>query len=358
MRNAGSSQDPAEPSVPQPSPPQRSHRRRWLGRIAWTLLAVVLLGLVGGELFARLYLGLGDPPLYVADPQIEYLNKPSMHYRRFGNSVTYNAYSMRSGPITPKKTDPAQLRVLFLGDSIINGGGLTDDSKLATAILQKRLSEALHRDVYVGNASAGSWGPPNELAYLRRFGLFDADVLVLELNSADYGDVPTFEPIVGIAMEYPDHRPLLALQEGFSRYLLPRLHGAAASAPTSAPAVNPDAANAPQEHVQQCQEAITQIVKMARDAGVKVLIYQHPEHNELTGPEWPGHRVIQQTVRDLGIEPIQLAPVFQSAVSKGENPYRDAIHPNDLGQSLIADALFEPIREALPGVTTRPATAN
>ena len=45
--------------------------------------------LIGAELGARYVLGLGDPPLSVADSQIEYMFAPSRTYRRFGNMVAY-----------------------------------------------------------------------------------------------------------------------------------------------------------------------------------------------------------------------------------------------------------------------------
>ncbi|HEX2973620.1 MAG TPA: hypothetical protein VHP11_14895, partial [Tepidisphaeraceae bacterium] len=156
------------------------------------MVGVVAMGLVGllvvGEGIARFGLGLGDPPLSIADPQIEYLFKPSMSYRRFGRHISFNAYSMRSGPTTQKKTDPGEVRVLVVGDSVVYGGVQSDDSEIATTLLEPRLRDVLHRPVYVGNISAGSWGPPNMLAYARRFGWFDADVVVIVLSSDDYCD--------------------------------------------------------------------------------------------------------------------------------------------------------------------------
>jgi hypothetical protein len=73
-----------------------------------------------------------------ADPQIEYLPKPSMHYRRFGNRISYNAYSIRSGPVTLHKTDPAELRVLVIGDSVVNGGRLRQCDAAAPAAASRR----------------------------------------------------------------------------------------------------------------------------------------------------------------------------------------------------------------------------
>ena len=45
-----------------------------------------LVGLL--EVYARVVLGLGDPPLWMADPEIEYLPQPAKRYRRFGNRIS------------------------------------------------------------------------------------------------------------------------------------------------------------------------------------------------------------------------------------------------------------------------------
>lgn len=335
--------------APHPAPATespRKPRRSWKRRLAW-LGAILLILLISLELFARLYLGLGDPPLFVADPQIEYLNKPSSHARRFGNNVTFNEFSMRSGPVTRTKTDPNEFRVLVVGDSIVNGGGQTDDADLATAIVQTKLNDALRKPVYVGNISAGSWGPPNQLAYLKRYGFFDADALVLVWNSDDYCDVPTFAHTVGVAPEQPDHAPLLALQEGFTRYLLPYFR--AAPAPATAAPSNPPAGD-----ILAAQNAIREIIQLSRSAGIKqILIVQWPDSRELGALESPGHATILATSHELGIDPIQLAPAFTDSLKQGKNPYRDVLHPNDLGQQLLADAILAHLLPQLAPTTQK-----
>src|SRR5687768_7294859 len=95
-------EQPATNDAVDPVPPprrQRSRRRRW----AWGLLTAAVLALVAGELFARFVLGLGDPPLSVAHPTIEYMFKPSQDCRRFSNTVSYNAYGMRSPEFPMRK---------------------------------------------------------------------------------------------------------------------------------------------------------------------------------------------------------------------------------------------------------------
>lgn len=48
-----------------------ARRRRWPRLLAWTAAVTLVFGVVAGEIVARFVLGMGDPPLYIADPQIE-----------------------------------------------------------------------------------------------------------------------------------------------------------------------------------------------------------------------------------------------------------------------------------------------
>ncbi|MDB5321808.1 MAG: hypothetical protein JWN40_3439 [Phycisphaerales bacterium] len=252
---------------------------------------------------------------------------------------------MRNEDFPPYKTRPGELRVLVVGDSVVNGGVLTDQSQLATTLLEQKLSADLKRPVIVGNISAGSWGPPNELAYLKRYGLFDADVVVIVLSSHDYADVPTFEPLVGVSASYPNHKPLLALWDGFQRYLLPRLQRTTASnegwAPTTGPAKAAD--------IEACMTALRDMIEMVRANGAKVIVAQHLERTETLASPLAGHEAIAQEARRDGVTPIELGIAFEQARRRGEDPYRqgDQIHPSVVGQREIAGALLPLIEAAV-----------
>jgi hypothetical protein len=329
---------PVESQEPGGAPRKKRRWRRWGIRVG----VVLLLMLVGGELFARFYLGLGDPPLMQADPEIEYLFKPDQDCRRFGNHIKYNHYSMRSDDFPQRKSDPNELRVLVVGDSVVNGGTLTDQSKLATTLLRDRLAADLKRPVVVGNVSAGSWGPPNELAYLKRYGLFDADVVVIVLSSHDFADVPTFEPYVGVSPAAPEHKPVLALWEGFVRYLLPKLQRQ--PPPPELPPLDTPATAAA---IDQSLNALSAMIERARKAGAKVVVVQHFERDETLASPKPGHDQIAVRVRAAGIEPVQLGPAFEAARQRGEQPYIDTIHPTAVGHRIIATVVGDAVERVV-----------
>jgi hypothetical protein len=324
-------------------PPPRRRRRRWLLRIT---LALVL-SLIAGELFARYYLGLGDPALSQADPEIEYLFKPDQDCHPLGNHVRYNHYSMRSDDFPLHKTDPRELRVLVVGDSVVNGGSLTDQSKLATSLMQAKLSADLKRPVVVGNISAGSWGPPNEAAYLKRFGLFDADVLVIVLSSHDYIDVPTFEPTIDVLPGYPSHKPVSALWDGIHRYLLSRLN---------VDPLPPDTGTVKQADVDQCMAALREMIAAARANGGKVIVALHLGRDEPLRSPLPGHDVIAREAARAGVNVVELGVAYEAAPDRSAL-YRDPIHPSIAGQRVIGDVLTTAVENILRTPATTTTTA-
>lgn len=183
--------------------------------VFFCILAIA--AILGGEVFARFALGLGTPPLSVTHPTIEYMFKPNQDVFRFGNRVLINSYGMRSSDFALRKPSQNEFRIMVFGDSVLNGGAQTDQTDLATTVVSQRLHKELARPVVVGNISAGSWGPGNWLAYVREYGFFDADAIVLVASSHDAADNPTFAPLN--LNTHPVTAPYSALVEGVTRYL-------------------------------------------------------------------------------------------------------------------------------------------
>jgi hypothetical protein len=297
--------------------------------------------LIAGELLARFGLGLGDPPLSQTHPTIEYLFKPNQHVHRFGHLFATNRYGMRSDDFPPQKTDPRELRVIVYGDSVVNGGNLTDQSRLATTHLRQTLQATLHRPVVVGNASAGSWGPPNELAYLQQFGVLDADIVVLVLSSSDYGDAPTFEPLSPAT--HPTEKPISALWEGMTRYLPRYLTGTTINESGTVPN--------PQELPSKRDLEITlsserEFLSSVHAHGVDMLLIQHWTQSELhSGRPLEGHSQFQRIAIDAGIPVVDDEAKLRAYLESGRNPFRDDIHLNDNGQDALYELLLEQLRQ-------------
>jgi hypothetical protein len=297
--------------------------------------------LVAGELAARYIVGMGDPPLFVLDPQIEYLLAPNQKCRRFGHDYLVNQWSMRSGPLAMPKPASEQ-RVLVVGDSIVNGGGRIDQSELATTLLCEPLPSADRpfERRFAANVSAPSWGPPNQLAYVKRFGTFDADVVIIVLNSDDWDDVPGLE-YIGSA--WPRSKPWCALQELVGVYGWKAVCRAMGRAPEPPP---PPHTTTHEQDVEACRQAFVDLVRLARSKGAKVGVVQYMKKAELTGKPQEGYEVIRGWAQGLGIEPISTAAAFQKEADAGREAFLDGMHADALGQRLLAGVIRQSIDRA------------
>lgn len=309
---------------------------------------MVLVVITGGEVFARYYLGLGTPPIYILHPRIEYMLKPNQEINRFGNRVIVNQYGMRSNHF-PSKKPIGEYRVMVFGDSVINGGNQTDQASLATSILASKLKVVNQNNVVVGNISAGSWGPGNWLAYIQEYGFFDADVVVLVISSHDYADNPTFQPLN--ENTHPTEKPISALLEGITRYLpryLPQL-----SAGNNSTIENDQfGAKVNEQEALKGLSDLRRFLELAKSSAATVLVFQHWEKSEIeSGFAAPGNRRIRLACEQIGISPISLEPFFRHSISKNANPYRDNIHINEVGQQILAEAIFTKI----PNTAFQPA---
>ena len=297
-------------------------------RKLFAVFATVAVLLAGAEAFARLYLGFGDPPLTVRDPGIEYLFAPSRTYDRFGNRISYNAYSMRSDEFARERTSADEVRILVMGDGVVNGGSLTDQDDLATTILQRRREEHGVNAV-VGNISAGSWGPGNLLAYTGRFGWFAADIAFIVLSSHDLADVPAFAEDLG--PDFPESPPALALQEVVVRYLpryLPAFHSTSTAAPGAAG----------EGDRSRGARYLRDLLAQAKAAVPHVILLLHPTQEELArGGTPPDGEEILNIARDLNVPALVLS---HRTAGEGGAGYRDNIHINALGQRLYGELLL------------------
>jgi hypothetical protein len=316
----------------------RTFRRKRRAR-TWLLgLGCVMGALLAVELFCRYGLELGDPPLSRADPEIEYMFVGPRAYHRFGNRIEYNSFSQRSREFDGRRKDPSEIRIMVVGDSVINGGALTDQSELATTLLEKRLTAEFQRPTIVMNVSAGSWGPPNYLAYVKRFGFFEINALAIEVSAHDFADSPTWEPVIG-TKDFPDRTPLCATVDLLDRYVLPHVWGLFEQQPV--------VTSLSQGQIDQALGAYRELIALAEQRKIPVMVFYHAERNERGQPE--GMLSFQAIAKELDVPFVSLAEAFSKQQSAGPSSYRDNIHYNALGQKLMADAMYAPLARAVDG---------
>ena len=310
-------------------------------------MKVVILGLLLSltgflliELALQLVFGFGNPPLYVADDEIGYLLAPNQRVRRLGNLIVINQYSMRSDEL--EKTRPKNIcRIFLIGDSIVNGNWWTDQSATMSALLKQTLAKQNQQQtVEVLNASANSWGPRNELAYLQRFGTFESQIVMLVINTDDLFGVQPNPLQVGKDRSYPDKKPMLAFLELANRFKKqPPIPGLK------------EIQNEKGDRIGKNLTAVAEIKQYVdRHDGILLLAMTPLKREVLNGPR--DYEVVARQRVDELVEQQQIPYVdFLKSFQENANPeslYRDHIHLSPSGNMLVTQSLAELILQALP----------
>lgn len=311
-------------------------------KILLAVLAVIVGLFILSELFLRSRYGFGNPLVYIADERIGYLLAPNQQTRRMGNRIEINQYSMRS-PEVDKTRDPSTLRILLLGDSIANGGWWTDQDQTISAMVARQFAGKIAESsqtalVEVLNASANSWCPRNQVAYLEQFGSFEAQAVVLLINTDDlFGTAPTSVP-VGRDRFYPDRKPPLALIEALTR-LLPY------QPPPEMSAVNAEKG----DRVGSNLDAIGKIKEIVTQSGGELLLLMTPLLREIGEPgprdyELKARARLTEFIQAQDITYIDFLPIFNHA-SSPEALYRDHIHLSPEGNQLVSERIYQQLQE-------------
>ncbi len=269
--------------------------------------------------------GLGSTPVYIEHPTYEYIYAPNQNTSRFGNSIITNEFSMRCKPL--KRGD--KVKVLKIGDSVINGGAHLDHEDLASTILERKVQKQ-DATARVLNVSAGSWGPDNAMAYLSEHGHFGTSTILMVFSSHDYHDNRHFRTVVGEHPTWPKEQPFCAITDAWSNYILPRLTGGNDYDYLSG--FDNSAVNS----------GWTDIPEYCHRNGIRLICYLHPEVSEVENGRFNENG---KSLCDLLSK--KEVEWFSGLDYKPQTEYyRDNIHLNSSGHAHLAKVLNEILEEA------------
>lgn len=285
----------------------------------------------------RLIFSLHNPLIYLPDQEIGYLLAPNQQVRRLGKQLKINQYSMRSDNFEEKPPTDT-LRILLLGDSIANGAWWTDQKQTISALIENQIGN----QTQVLNASANSWGPRNQLAYLQRFGIFKSQLVILLLNTDDlFATAPTSLP-VGNHPNYPASKPPLALTKLITRIFFP-----------------PQPLQLPKEEgdlIKFNLEAIKAIKTFLTKEKAHIILAITPKLSELNQQQRDYEKRGRERLKELTVSEkipyIDFLPIFQKT-AQPELLYRDHIHPSPLGNRLVSETLSQSVKELSHSLITK-----
>ncbi|QDU70929.1 hypothetical protein Pan265_07730 [Mucisphaera calidilacus] len=320
-----------------------SERRRWPRRVLIALGVVVVLGLLGLEAYLRWGVGLGDPPLWVADPEVEYKLAANQDCRRWGNRIVVNELGMRSGPFSRTRDTDDGVRVVIVGDSVMNGGTLMDQSDLAAEVLRARLQAMTDRSIEVGNVSAGSWGPVNMAAAFDQLELEALDVVIVVVSSHDLTDMPGYGPLN--EREHPTAKPFSATTEALVRYGPPLWRYL-----TRKPAPESDSDFQPRINMPAAEKSLSALRGLfdsARTTRAEAILVVHPDANEVTSGQLHANgRAMLAEAERLGVQTVDMLPLLREGAKEDRVHYRDVIHPSEDTHTLYAQVFEALVVEA------------
>ncbi|WGV24068.1 SGNH/GDSL hydrolase family protein [Halotia branconii] len=307
----------------------------------YKILILIITALLAIEVTLRLLFGLGNPVLSQADTYTGYRFQPNQNLVRFGKRIQYNEYSQRSESINLKKTK-GTLRILMVGDSVLNGGNPIDQKKIITEQLEAKL-KASGQPTEILNASAGSWGIGNHFGYLKEFGIFDSDAVILQIGTHDLTQPTSTSERVGHDPNYPVHS-LSAIQEALTRYVLPRLLGNVNLNPFSnqeIPQIYPAQEN---QQFHKNMEFFKAAVKLVREQKRPVYVLFTPNRYDLIPkPTTPPYKPeFMKVLKSLQV------PLFDTYEAWSKLPtnvvetyFRDEVHLTEMGYEVAANLIFQ-----------------
>lgn len=297
------------------------------------LIVVALLFLILCEVILREGWGFCDTVLMQESERYEYIAQPNQDRMRFRHHVIYNSLSMRSSE--PQK---GSVRILGLGDSVINGGVLTDQDSLATTLLSSALSDTLHQEVQILNISAGSWGPDNCNAYLEEKGYFDAKVMLLVVSSHDAYDNMDFKPTVGVHVSFPSKQYISAIVELFDRYLIPKVKDWFHEKTLNQQLVDFEEEHGIKKDGKCFNPGFAALKQKADSLQIPMIIYLHAERSEWKDKKYnlQGQKIIEFAQQE------NILIIKDLDANINENWYRenDNIHLSQYGQHQMAELIY------------------
>ena len=301
-------------------------------KVLFLCLSAVVMVLLAAEIILRVFFGFANQPIYVTDDDIGYLLKADQHVRFLGKTYSCNKYHQRSEELM----DEPDYRILMVGDSLLHGVHPVDQHETIPELLEARINRELGLNGEVLNASAPSWSIDNELEYVKRFGLFEADVVILVINNADiYQEKSTPEYLYATGRH--TKRPFSALYELY-REFFKKDDSSYISKPE-------DATEIFNRHRKMIFQDLAGMVKRAGNKFILVMIPPERKNTKTGTTELVyNSKSLSSTTEEEEFMVIDFVN-GPSPIEKGD--YLDQIHMNKKGNQRIADIIYEQVHEII-----------
>jgi len=320
---------------------------RLRSRLALLPLCVFGLGLLAlTEVGLRIY-GFGKPILFVQDADVGYRPLPGQKLRHPGRVIAINSLGMRS-PETGAAKAPGTIRILMIGDSTLAGTKVSNH-ELYSSVLEGLLNErAEKRRFEVLNMGVNAWGPLHQEAFVRKFGMFDADLAIICGPVAN-----VFRPRYGLErlpFSPAENPPKTAIGHVAYELLWRVRERKLGPQPWAREGANQDA------QAREGTDAYLRVARIFQDAGAEVRIEMLPARGTTLGHGGDPFSArmfapIRDAMAGIGVGANLAGPIFKDAEDPGRI-YYDGVHFDPHGHRLYAEYLFGRLRAGSKTVRT------
>ena len=277
--------------------------------------------------------------VYSKSESYEYLPAPNQEISNGDINISINHYGMRSENFTAQKTTQEEFRILVFVDSVVYGGRLIDQQRLATSRIPSMLYLSRHNVIVVENISAPSWGPGNRLGYIQKHGFFDADYVFVVVSSHDAFDNPSMK-----SREPIDRRWTLFIVEKL-RVIIKKY----------CRIIRHMYSEENSSNYAVYEQIMFRGISDLRDFLIaaladrrKVYVISRRTMGEINSKNigyhplpmlQEGRKRILDLCRELNVQIIDFGKMTGEELGMRRNPFIDNIHLNELGQEILADAM-------------------
>ncbi len=313
-------------------------------RLAYLLVVLVLCALLvlAAEGAARL-VGLGRPLLYEESALYGYAPRANQReVRRRGAVVTIGSFGLRG---TRDWQEPAERRILFMGDSVTYGGSYIDDRQTFAEQACEQLNARSATDSLCANGGVNAYGTDNMRARLQHLPFTNHDAVIVTVVPGDATRGMARLRALPYFSRAPA-APLRGLTEALA-FVLDRIRSRLRfQRDTTA---DGQAAN-----LTAARLSLAQLLAELRGiaaAGRLVAVVYTPPRRELEGQQDALGQLVRQALAASGLPYLDMR-----AVLEGEDldaVFYDAVHLDVYGHALYGRAIGEWL---LPRLTAGPAS--
>ncbi|MFN8522918.1 MAG: GDSL-type esterase/lipase family protein [Chloroflexota bacterium] len=326
------------------------------GTFVMALLVELVLRIAG---LGHPYYSAPEAYVPVADQNVLFTLRPSFNGFSEGTSVQVNGAGLRERELTEQR-QPGLSRVLFLGDSVTFGAGVTAEEAFPR-LLESRLPPLPGRQIQTINAGVVGYNTTQELARLRDLGpRYQPDIVVLTFVVNDLLDSFSI-----FDHQYDPTGPTAPLKIWLRRnshaYRFVQNTYWRVALEVRRSGVGTTEANRPRARVEERLRELTDLVDAARAGGAAMVLVLYPDN--LDDRVSPGPDGSRPTMREVLTEFAQARRValvdLTAALGDVRDPrarehrLREDPHPSPLGHRVIAEALTPTLRQTLDALQRR-----